>query len=296
MRIRCRRRHLARHLVGRPAAQHGREGGGAGEGLELEDAPDEAGAVEAAGRRLAERLLRRLGRAAPDVRIADERDGSGQHLPLDVGELGQGEHLGLRANPVLLPAGEVEQAGERVRGLGARRRVVEAELERVVGCGVVEAEAEQAGDRLGACAGLRRQARIPERRRHRAGGVAQAEEADECCVELADRDGAAGNDDAIPVGDHRLLAVGLVVFVAGVFDGERERLERAAERLLRQRPLRLEAGDGVGEQARFDDGLDLRLRPRAVGPRGSGGDGQSAKDDGSETAHDWLYRQRSFPP
>ena len=128
-------RHLARHLEGRAAAEHGRERGRTGERLELEDPPDEAGAVEAAGRRLAERLLARLGRAAPDVRVADEGDGAGEHVALERAQLRQEQRLGLGADRVLLPAGEVEQPGERVRGLGARGRVVQAELERVVAAG-----------------------------------------------------------------------------------------------------------------------------------------------------------------
>src|SRR2546423_10537557 len=61
------RRHLAAHRIGRPAAEGLREGGGAGVGLELVDAPDEAGAVEAAPCLDVERALRALARPAPDV-------------------------------------------------------------------------------------------------------------------------------------------------------------------------------------------------------------------------------------
>ena len=102
--------------------------------------------------------------------------------------------------------------------------------------------------------------------------VAEPEEADEGGVELANRDRSAGHDDRIAVLD-------------GLLARERERLERGAEGALRQRPLRLERSDGVGEQARLDDGLDLRLRPRLVGRRGGGRQRESAQSDGGEAAH-----------
>src|SRR5215210_2044463 len=184
-------RHLARHLVGRAAAEDGGQRGGTGERLQLEDAPDEAGAVEAAGQLLpVPELLSRLGGAAPDVGRADEGDRALQDLALRVAQLRQDELLGRRANLILLPTREVEQPGQRVGGLGARRRIVEAELERVLGGGVVEAEPEEAGDRLGADTLLRREPRTAERARDGAGRVAEAEEADEGRVELPDRDSA----------------------------------------------------------------------------------------------------------
>jgi hypothetical protein len=55
----------------------------------------------------------------------------------------------------------------------------------------------------------------------------QPEEADECCVELADRDRSTGHDGRIAVLD-------------GLVARERERLECGAEGVLRQRLLRLE--------------------------------------------------------
>ena len=186
---------------------------------------------------------------------------------------GRNSVLGLGADRVLLPAGEVEQPGERVRGLGARRRIVQAELEHVLVGRMVQAEAEQACDRLGAGTCLRLQAGVAERGRDRAGGITEPEKADERGVELANRDRSTGHDDRIAVLD-------------GLLARERERLERGAERALRQWPLRLERGDGVGEQARFHDRLDLRLGPRAVGPRGGGRQRESAESDGGEATHE----------
>ena len=115
----------------------------------------------------------------------------------------------------------------------------------------------------------------------RARGVAEPEEADERGVELANRDRAAGNDDRIAVGD-------------GLLGRERERLERAGERPLRQRLLRLERGDGVGEQAGLDDGLDLRLRPGALGRLGVRDEAAADEDEKDETAHPSPIGSRAF--
>jgi hypothetical protein len=148
---------------------------------------------------------------------------------------------------------------------------------------VVRAEAEQAGDGLRAGAVPRAEAGIAKGRGDGAGGVAEAEEADERGVELADRDGAAGNGDAVRRGRRLVARVG-------------ERLERGAERALRQRLLRLEGGDVVCQQSRLDDGADLRLRPRALG-RGRAGRDEARKDDPEEdeAAHRHPYRQQAFP-
>ena len=114
---------------------------------------------------------------------------------------------------------------------------------------------------------------VAQRGGDRAGGVAEPEKADECGVELANRDRPAGHDDRIAVLDELLVR-------------ERERLERRAEGALRQRPLRLERGDRIGEQARLHDRLDLGLGPRAVGRRGGGGQRESAESDGGEATHE----------
>ena len=105
---------------------------------------------------------------------------------------------------------------------------------------MVQAEAEQACDRLGTRACLRLETGVAERSRDRAGGITEPEKADEGGVELANRDRSAGHDDRIAVLD-------------GLLARERKRLERGAEGALRQWPLRLERSDGVGEQARLDD-------------------------------------------
>src|SRR5215218_685335 len=111
-----RARHFTAHLVRCPAFDGRRQRCAAGVRLQLVDAPDEAGAVEATGRLDAERRLWLLARAAPDVGEADEAQD---------------------------PRGGV-------RGLGARDRVARKELEVVLGRRVVRAQAEQARDRLGA--------------------------------------------------------------------------------------------------------------------------------------------------
>ena len=117
---------------------------------------------------------------------------------------------------------------------------------------MVEAEPEQAchGLRPGAC--LRREPCVAKRGCDAAGRVAEAEEADEGGVELADGDGASGHGDRVAVND-------------GLDRGERQRLERGGERALGQWLLRLEVSARVGQEAGRDDGLDLRLRPGAVG-------------------------------
>ena len=58
-----------------------------------------------------------------------------------------------------LVAVELEDLRRRVGGLGAARRVGRPQLERVVRGGVVEAEAEEAGDDLGAEAARNLEAR-----------------------------------------------------------------------------------------------------------------------------------------
>src|SRR5204862_409126 len=73
---------LARHLHRRAAADRLRELRRVRERLRPVDAPDEAGAVEAAAGPDAERRLRALGGAAPDVRVAEELDGAAQDLLL----------------------------------------------------------------------------------------------------------------------------------------------------------------------------------------------------------------------
>ena len=202
LRIRCAGRHLAGHLVGRPSAQHRSERRRARERLELEDAPDEAGAVEAAGRRLAERLLRRFGRAAPDIRVADEGDGSASapaagRRPAPgatsssvcerTRSCSQPERSSIRASEYaasarvagsLRPSSSASSAAGWLKRRPSRRAIVS-----------VPAPA------LGV------EARVAERGGDRAGGVAEAEEADERGVELADRDGAAGHDDGVSVVD-----------------------------------------------------------------------------------------------
>src|SRR4051812_2570162 len=118
-----RRRHFAAHGKGRPALQGGCERALAGVGLELVNAPHEAGAVEAAGRLDAEGRLLGLARAAPHVRIADEpnRGFQDSHLPGRV--RWQFDALGELGHLLGLPVAETQDLRRRVGGLGTRRRL-----------------------------------------------------------------------------------------------------------------------------------------------------------------------------
>ncbi len=83
--------HLAAHLVGRAPSQHARKAPLARIRRQLVDAPDEARAVEAAGRRDAEQRLLGRARPAPDVRVADVGDRRRQDAALPRREVGQRE-------------------------------------------------------------------------------------------------------------------------------------------------------------------------------------------------------------
>src|SRR6266404_8818144 len=74
--------HFAAHLHRRTAADRFLELGPPRVRLQLVDAPHEAGAVEASRRLYAERRLGLLARAAPDVRVADERHRRAEDLAL----------------------------------------------------------------------------------------------------------------------------------------------------------------------------------------------------------------------
>ena len=143
---------LAAHRVGRAALEGRGERVGAGVGLQLVDAPDEAGAVEAARHLLAgrERVLRPLARPAPDVGVADEGDRRLEQVVLEAGHGRELERRGELCHPVGLPAAEGEDARGGEGGLGARGRVGGPELEGVLRGGVVDAETEQPRDDLGA--------------------------------------------------------------------------------------------------------------------------------------------------
>src|SRR5262249_16680496 len=123
-----------------------------GVALELVDAPDESRAVVAAARRDAEVDLRPVARASPDVRHPDLREGDIEDLALPVVDHRQGERAGEALHLADLPAvsakAEAEDLRRRVRRLGAGRRILRPELEEVLRRGVVQPQAEQAGDDL----------------------------------------------------------------------------------------------------------------------------------------------------
>src|SRR5215210_6499496 len=239
-------RHLAAHLVGRAALDRRRKRCYAGVGLKLVDTPDEAGAVEAAGRLDAERRRGLLARAAPDVREADEPDRRVQHALLPGAELGELERRGRLLDGLLLPTAEAQDPRDRVGGLCARHGLGGKELEVVLPGGVVRAQAEQPGDRLGAEARrgdeARRSAAVAERLRC----VPQTEDADEARVELRDRNrgGRVGGDG------RRLL---------------RQARDEPRELALRERVVRAERRLRLGHQTTADDVPDLGLRPRRRG-------------------------------
>src|SRR5439155_5162600 len=138
-------------------------------GGQLVDAPDETGAVVAHGA---------LARPAPDVRVADVREGGRDDAALPGRQLrkrevqgrllrlfdrparGVARRRGARARVAVLPpvvrAGvEAEDLRERVGGLRPGRRLLRLELELVLAGRVVEPQAEQPGDDLGAEAARR---------------------------------------------------------------------------------------------------------------------------------------------
>ena len=195
--IRCERGTSPLIVVGRPAAEDGGEVALVGVGLELVDPPDEPRAVVAAARGDAERRLRPVGRAAPDVRHPDPADGGREDPLLPVGERGQCEGVGEALDARGLPVVEVEHLRGGVRRLGAGRRVVREQLERVLVRRVVEAQPEQSRDDLGAEAGgdlqaggralrrelarQRRGGRAPRRAGRRAAPSSRARRASRSC-------------------------------------------------------------------------------------------------------------------
>ena len=132
-------------------------------------------------------LLRPLGRAGEDIREADEAKRAGQHLALPVGQDGQLEDADGVADALQLPVLQGEQTRERVRGLGARGRVGRAPLELLRPLRMVEAQAQQAGDRLRAEVRRRPQARVARGEPDLPGVGKQLERGDELRVELAHR-------------------------------------------------------------------------------------------------------------
>ena len=116
-------------------------------------------------------------------------------------------------------------------GLGARDRLPRVELERVVGERVVRAQAELAGDDLGAEVARRVQARAAGDALDVGGDVGEAELRDEAGVEGGDRDGRGGAR-----GDRRLSGQG----------GERGGQLRAGERALAVEAAVVEARQHAG--------------------------------------------------
>src|SRR3954449_4327055 len=145
---------LDAHRVRRPALERRGERALVRIALELVDAPDESGTIVAAARRDAEVGLRVVAGTAPDVRHPDLREGDVEDLTLPVGDLREGERCGEAFDLGDLPAvgeqAEAEDLCRRVRGFGTRCRILRSQLEGVLCRRMVEAEAEQTGDDLGA--------------------------------------------------------------------------------------------------------------------------------------------------
>src|SRR5439155_4803453 len=143
-------RDLPAHSVGRSSAQDVGECALAVVALELVHAPDEAGAVEAATRLDAEGRLGALARAAPDVRVADEGEGGGEDAALPRRQRRENERRGRGLDGGNLAAAEAEDARRGIGRLGPGGGVGGAELEVVLGGGMVVSKAEQASRDFGA--------------------------------------------------------------------------------------------------------------------------------------------------
>ena len=221
--------------------------GAPGERLELEDAPDEPAAVESAGQRPAEELLRLLGGSRPDVGRADEPKRAPEHGLLPRAELREVEALERGFHGLHIRLLQREQPRDRVRRLGACRGLRELELELLLVPQVVHAEAEHARDGLGAEPGPRGQpgGRCFEPELASIGSKSCG--ADELGVELAERHrpGRVGHD-------RRRAA---------------DERERAVELVPGQGLVRPEVRDRRPHETGLDHGLDLRRGPRL---RGSG--------------------------
>jgi len=105
----------------------------------------------------AEGRLRLLARPAPDIGEADEADGCREDALLPRRERRERERGGRVVDSLLLRAAEPEDLCRGKGSLGARCLVGRQQLEIVVGGRVIGAQAEQAGDRLGAEARGRRE-------------------------------------------------------------------------------------------------------------------------------------------
>jgi hypothetical protein len=167
--------------------------------------------------------------------------------------------------------GEGEDAGDRVRSLGAGRGIVRQALELVVLRGVVLAQSEQPGDDLRTEARRGAEARLAGRARELRGRVLQAERSHELGVQPRHR--------------HRRAR--------GVHRSRRLLCEPGDElgRLAaREDRIGAEGRDARGHQARADDGLDLRVGPvlrgrvRARG-RKSGQAGEQGGEEQQSAAH-----------
>ena len=271
-RMRAVHRELAAHVVGRAAPEDVLELRRAGERVRLVDAPGEARAVEAASGADAEQGLGELGGAAPDVRVADERDGALEDVALPGREGRKGEGLGERGDGVALPVAQVEQLGERVRGFRARGDVLRPELAAVVDRCVVEAKAEEPCDHLRAEALRRGQPGLARLRGEEDPGVAEAGGLHERTLELPHHHGPGAVDD-----DLRLA---------------REIGDRLGERLAGERLAGPERRHGRPHQAVADDRPNLWLRPGGGGGGGRCPERENDQDRGNQTpSHPRVYRR-----
>ena len=103
---------------------------------------------------------------------------------------GQLEGRGFVLDLCLLRLGHAQEAGHRVRGFCARRRVVGEPLEGVLAGRMVRAQAEQARHDLGPEARRRTKSRAGRSVIEHGRVVAQVEHADEARVELGHRHGS----------------------------------------------------------------------------------------------------------
>src|SRR5207244_375361 len=136
----------------------------------------------------AEGRLGALARAAPDVRVADEGEGGGEDAALPRRQRRENERRGRGLDGGNLAAAEAEDARRGISRLGPGGGVGGAELEVVLGGGVVVSKAEQASRDFGAEAARRAQAGGPRRPDEVACCGGEAEAAHELGVGARDGD------------------------------------------------------------------------------------------------------------
>ena len=188
--------------------------------------------------------------AAPDVGVADEAHCGVEDPLLPGGQLRQRERVcGIRC--VLgFPSAEAQHLRDRVRRFRARHGTAREKLEVVVLRRVVRAQAEEAGNGLGAETGRDAQPGITCAREDGRGGIRQLQRLHEPRIELRHGDGGSR--------------------VCGRLDGLlRQAGDESGELALREQIVGAEGRNALRHQLVGDDQLDLGLRPGLRGQTGA---------------------------